>query len=47
MKVKSFDMICYVLMPLVYLEQGNFRKSKKLTKIVNTNEENLQGKFVL
>ena len=47
MKVKHFDMICYVLMPIVYLEQGNLRKSKELTKIVNADKENLQEKCVL
>ena len=32
------DLICYILTSLVYLQQGNVKKSKKLMKIVNIDE---------
>ena len=41
MRVKNGDIICYVL-TLVSLQQPNFEELKKLIKIVDINEENLQ-----
>ena len=41
MKVKNADIICYMLTSLVYLQQGNVKKSRKI-KGVNIDKENLQ-----
>ena len=41
MKVKNADIIYYMLTKLVYLQQKNLKKSKKLLKIVIIEEENL------
>ena len=41
MKVKHDDAICYMLTSLDSLQQGNAKKSEKLSKIVNIEEENL------
>ena len=40
-KLKNADIISYMLTPLVSLQQGNVKKSKKLMKIVNIDRENL------
>ena len=40
LNVKDADLICYMLKTLDSLEQGNVKKSEKLTKIVNVKEEN-------
>ena len=34
-------MICFMLTSLVYLQERNVKKSKKLMKITNIDEENL------
>ena len=39
--LKNADIVCYILTPLVYLQQEMSKKSKKMIKIVNTGEENL------
>ena len=39
-KKKKANIICFMLTSLVYLQQGNIKKSKKLMTIVNTDEEN-------
>ena len=41
LKVKNADIICYMMTPLVSLQQGNVKKSKKSMKIVNIEVENL------
>ena len=38
---KNTDVICYMLTSLDFLQQGNAKKSKKLRKIVNIEEENV------
>ena len=40
---KNADIICYMLTSLVSLQQGNVKKSKKLMKIVNIEEENFHS----
>ena len=54
MEVKNADIICYMLTSLVYLHKENVKKSKKLMKIVNIDEEDfhifqttLSGKLFL
>ena len=39
--LKNADIICYILTSLVYLQQGNDKKLKKLMKVVDIDEENL------
>ena len=36
---KTADIICYILISLVFLYQGNINKFKKLAKIVNIEEK--------
>ena len=38
---KNAETICYMLTSLVYLQQGNVKKCKKQTQIVNIDEKNL------
>ena len=38
---KKTGIICCMPTPLVYLQQGNVKKSKNERKIVNIDEENL------
>ena len=41
LKIKNADVICYMLTSSVSWQQGNVKQSRTLTKIVNTEEENL------
>ena len=47
LKEKSADIICYMLTSLVYLQQGNVKKSENLMKIVNIEGEDLSRKISL
>ena len=40
-RLKNADVICYRLMSLVFFQQENVKKSKKLMKVVNIKKENL------
>ena len=40
MKVENTDFICYILMLLVALRQGNVKKFEESMKIFNTGGEN-------
>ena len=39
--VKNADVICYMLTSVASLQHGNVKKSKKMMKMVNNEEENL------
>ena len=47
LKKKNADIICYMLTSLVYLQQGNVKKSENLMKIVNIEGEDLSRKISL
>ena len=38
---KHAGIVCYMLISLVYFQQGNVKKLKKMMKLANADEENL------